>query len=262
MGVVLIVNLIAVLFQIQLYARIPRHNKHRRSIYGLSYNFVFLTWLQLACRNITNLLYSCNNKVKEQIGRRYPYGEFEVPGLFVVLAEVILFGVISEGLIQLYLPKYKKTRNINQGISTIPKVFVVSGLIIEGWITWCVINNERFSFKVLDCVDFIWFFGNICGWIKLVPQVFMNWFDSSVAGTYKYFSRFYGMLIVIQLVVKVVIMFGVDSKIHWFNEPVNIDTWGSILINLIMSFTFIYQEEIYKFNRPTLLQNQPEGEVV
>lgn len=57
-------------------------------------------------------------------------------------------------------------------------------------------------------------------------------------------------------------MFGVDSKIHWFNEPVNIDTWGSILINLIMSFTFIYQEEIYKFNRPTLLQDQPEGEVV
>lgn len=225
-----------------------QHNKNKKSIYGLSYDFIIITWISYLCKTIATINYGFSEVLIGEYKKRFPVHS-TVSISWVVFVIDLLSSLILTGIV-FQLRIYRRTRNVNQGISFLPiTYFVGSTTTLFLMIKWCLDNNQK-TINYLDIIDFLWFQSNFLSGIQLVPQLYMNWFDSCVVGTFHNFVWLkLGQLIILAV-----------GKLHtfyyqdWFDIPLNYDTWGTFAMNSFVISILIYQQfYIYHGNKPTLV---------
>lgn len=247
-GVVDLFMVAAGLLQLTSYVQQYKFNKAKKSVYGLSYDYIFITCVGYWTNLLSCLQYVTDPSVKSQYRLRNPvYPDALVVSWQLFLVDCMCFGMMNLLLIQLV--KYKKTINTNQGLSVLLKgLFFCFVLIYVKIIKNSIFHQNSINF--LDLVDFMWLIAKVCRAIALIPQINMNWFDDCIAGTFDGF-------LTVEMLKNFALLAGklynhYSEEYSWWSVPVNFEAWPSLITNLIATVAFYYQCYAYRGARPTL----------
>ncbi|ODV82055.1 uncharacterized protein CANTADRAFT_44485 [Suhomyces tanzawaensis NRRL Y-17324] len=208
-----------------------QHNKHKRSVYGVSYDTVLLTVVSQLCSVISTLNYYHNNTVKVQYQHRFPI--HPIPGISKsVLALDCALVVLSWCLLWQLCISYSRTRSVEQGFSGICLGLLAAFSMLVGYVGLQTVTVS--SIVALDVVDAIWLVGKVCGTVRLVPQVLTNWMATSVVGFHSYWLQLEWIALGVLLVGKSLL----SRDYQWYAIPVNFVPWtwlgfGSIAVAVI-----------------------------
>ncbi|ABN68718.1 predicted protein, partial [Scheffersomyces stipitis CBS 6054] len=236
----LVIEIASVLNQI-------KHNKIKKSIYGLSYDYLALTWTSDLMAVMSSINYNNNKHVKRQYGRRFPiYPDVPVDSVLVSL-EMISFLVSTALLFQTFCI-YHRTRNVNQCISGL-NMFFLGALIVGLIYVIKAYSYHESTVVLLDVIDYMWLISRTTAIVKYMPQLVMNWFGSCVVGLHPYW-------LVMQVTGWGLLVAGKVSArwyYHWAEVPLNFNTWLYIIVSAFCLALYTAQERIwYKGNRPRL----------
>lgn len=239
---------ISAFIQLSTYIYQVQYNKQKKSIYGLSYDYIVLSWVYYLASTVTTINYCMNPVIIKQYRARFPV----YPSIFVsipILIIDILGLIMSTGiLIQLFYI-YSRTRNIDQCVSGLNKLYLVSITLVLFWISKCCILNQS-TLSTLDVVDFLWFFAKLTECLKLLPQVTMNWFGSCVIGLHSRFLLCQWLSIIFLALAKFMLH---NANVPYFEVLVNYNTWCYLMINSsTLSLLTIQQKKLYKGAAPSL----------
>lgn len=240
--------IISAFIQLLTYIYQVQYNKQKKSIYGLSYDYIVLSWVYYLTSAVTTINYCINPIIIKQYKARFPI----YPSIFVsipILIIDILGLIISSGiLIQLFYI-YSQTRNIDQYVSGLNKLYLASIALVLFWVSKCCIFNQS-TLSTLDFIDFLWFFAKLTECLKLLPQVTMNWFGSCVVGLNGHFLVCQWLSIIFLALAKFMLH---DANVPYYEILVNYNTWCYLMIySSTLSLLTIQQKKLYKGAVPSL----------
>lgn len=230
------------ILECKLYFDQLQYNKRKKSVYGLSYDFITLSWCSTFLSVITTLNYGLNQTVLDQYHGRYPsLPAVRTSHVITILETCKLF--ITSGLVIQILFLYKRTKHSTQGISGTLLAFGIFFLMIALWVAKCCIKKEAALFY-LDLVDLIWFTGKTAEAFYLVPQVNLNFIGRNVIGTCQSFL-FLSWLSFFMTSIGMITLYYKDNA--YYEIPINYTNWTSLFIKLISLILFTLQQKlIYK----------------
>lgn len=227
------IDIVSAIWQLQ-------YNKQKKSIYGLSFDYVLFSFLHLFLSILTIFLY-INNDLQYLI--RNPIYNIIPVSFVVLLFEIAQCCVLV--LILLQLRVYNSTKNSNQGFSPFGLIFLGSIGFLLLWVIK-MYTFQQGKIILLDVIDMLWMISRTLSCVKYLPLISMNWFDESVVGVFPDWWKFQLATCGFQLLGKL-------SKTHsWWEIPLNYPTWVELLAHLVSLVILIYQLYIYKDNKPTL----------
>ncbi|CCE79515.1 Piso0_001583 [Millerozyma farinosa CBS 7064] len=230
------------ILECKLYFDQLQFNKRKKSIYGLSYDFIVLSWCSAFLSVTTTLNYGLSQTVLDQYHQRYPsLPTVRISYVIIILETCKLF--ITSGLMIQILFLYKRTKHNTQGISGILLAFGAFFLMSTLWVAKCCIKKEAALFY-LDLVDLIWFTGKVADAFYLVPQASLNSIGRNVVGTCQRFL----FLSWLSFFMTIIGMSTLVCKNHAYYEiPINYTSWTSLFIKVISLILFSLQQKlIYK----------------
>ncbi|CUM63265.1 uncharacterized protein PRCAT00000836001 [Priceomyces carsonii] len=233
-------------FELLTHIQQVKFNKLKKSIYGLSYDYVVWTWLSFFTSVISSINFYINPEVIRQYRNRFPVHPEVIVSFPILIIDMIGTVVVSGLLVQLFVI-YNRTRSVNQGVSGLTKCILTLLIIIFLWSTKCYIMEQKALF-LLDIIDFLWFVSKFTLIIRYIPQIFMNWFDSCVVGHSDSFLAFQS----ISLLCLAFSKFALISE-DWFNIPVNYNTWSYLVSGSVCLLILFLQERfLYHGKKPSL----------
>lgn len=223
------------------YVVLLRRSKKKKSIAGISYDFVFLSWLSYFLSIATSCLYLKSSRICEEYQLRNPIYPNIPISHFVLLGDSIGFIVVSGMLLQLYFV-YPLTRYSYQGLSTFIKVTGIFVLIFTFWFGKCCLLRQN-TLIYLDFVDFVWAVSRVSNILKLLPQVFVNLLARHVVGISDKFLAFQWLSILSLMVCRRLI----KKQLFYYEYPVNMNGWVFLTIyTLLLMFLSIQKKVLYK----------------
>lgn len=247
--------LLSSFFQLLSFIYQVQHNKQKKSIYGLSFDYIVLSWAYYLTSIITTTNYYINPIIIKQFESRFPiYPTIYVSGP-ILLVDILSFIVVCGILLQL-LYIYPHTRNINQSISGLNQLYLISFSLTLLLILKCCIFKQS-ALSTLDIIDFLWFFAKVTDCIKMIPQVTMNWFGSCVVGLSDRFLLTQWLSMSFLVLAKLSIHYG---KLPYFEIPVNYNTWCyMIIVSSTLCLVTIQKKKLYRGASPTLATKYVEN---
>ncbi|KAK6458480.1 uncharacterized protein RJT20DRAFT_32122 [Scheffersomyces xylosifermentans] len=238
---------LAALFEAVCICNQIKHNKIKKSIYGLSYDYILLNWIATLASIGSSLNYYTNPEVIRQYRWRYPV-HAEIPVIAtLIIAETIVLVVSSALMFQTFFI-YPKTRNINQCVSGLNMFFL--GILGAGFVYVAKLYAfQESSMVLLDLVDYIWFIAKVTSLVKYWPQLMMNWFGQCVIGLHRNWFLLQSVGLFFFAVGKITS----DWFYDWYQVPLNYNTWAYLFASGGSLILFLVQSEYwYHGNRPTL----------
>lgn len=226
-----------------------RFNKLHRSIYGLSFDYTLFQWISYFCTVSSSVNYACNPIIRSQYALRYPLNppiRVQLPLLLVHILGLLA----ASGLCWQCWRLYHRTRNTNQGISTLARQLLgFLGALFVG--TVYLFLYGKYTVNVLDLTNCVWLMGQILACMALFPQLFMNWFDACVAGTHRTFLRYSVASLLLLAASKTVML--ASEEYAWHRQPPGYNTWAFLGFNSVLFAVLAVQLEwFYKGNKPAL----------
>lgn len=227
------------ILEFKLYFDQLQYNKKKKSVYGLSYDFIILSWCSTFLSVTTSLNYGLNQTILDQYHRRYPtLPTVRISYLITILEVCKLF--ITSGLVIQILFLYKRTKHDSQGISGTLLSSGVFASITALWVAKCCIKKEA-TLLYLDLVDLVWFTGKIAEAFTLVPQVNLNFIGRNVVGTCQSFLLL-SWLSCVMIFIGVMTVYYKNSA--YYEIPINYTNWTSLFIRLISLILFTLQHKL------------------
>lgn len=244
-------------FQLLTFVHQVQYNKHKKSIYGLSCDYMIFACLYYVVSTITTINYYINPLIIKQIEERFPTYPDTFVSLPILLVDIIGVVVVSGILIQIYF-LYPTTKNINQSLSELAKILLVPILMVITWVTYCCVTGQS-ALYLLDLIDTFWFFSKLIDLSKLTPQLCMNWFGSCVIGLSDHFLLDQWMSIFFLALGKV---FMLHEDFYYFEIPVNYNTWCYLIFYSASLLLYTFQQKnVYHGAIPSLpMKHNPENE--
>lgn len=245
------------LLQLTSFGRQYAFNRTKKSIYGLSYDYIALSWLGYIANIASCIAYTTSSQVQLQYELRNPvYPNGLVVSWPVYAIDTTNLGVLTLLIVQ--LAKYRNTMNTNQGISPVVKVVVIVNFLVFVKVVKDAVYHHN-TINLLDVVDFVWLMAKFYKAIALMSQVTMNWFDDCISGTFD------GFLVVENLKLLLLVLAKICNHYYqeypWYANPVNFDTWPSLLANMLVLAVFNFQAYIYRGAKPSLPRKYREEAV-
>lgn len=227
------IDLISSILQLQ-------YNKQKKSIFGLSFDYILFSTLHLFLSILTTFLYIANNL--QYLIRNPIYPDVSV-SLIILLLDTFQCCIFILLLLQLRI--YKSTKNPNQGFSPFGLIFLGSFGILFFWVFKMNLFNQG-KIIMLDLIDLLWMISRILSCVKFLPLISMNWFNELVVGIFPNWWK-------CQIIICILQLFGKCSKsFAWWEIPLNYPTWIEVLFHFICLAVIVYQLYIYKDNKSTL----------
>lgn len=224
------------------------YNKNKKSIYGLSYDYYFLSWLSYFSSIVVNSVYFSSHLINAEYAARFPIYPYIFLSMPLVFIDLLKFITSTGILVQLFI-LYKNTRNVKQGVSPICKLTLLC-IGIVGIVIFYLYSRNWHSIKLLDFVDFVWLSGVTLNTFKFLPQLWVNWFGMCVTGICPEFT-------ITQIGYNICLLLGNSglfvSGLRFFEIPVNYKGWYNYIIHSVaLSFLVMQQEIFYKGLKPSL----------
>ncbi|KAL6451527.1 hypothetical protein SBY92_002870 [Candida maltosa Xu316] len=216
-----------------------RHNKEKKTIYGISFDYALFSFLHSYLSILTTFLYIDNS---EYTSRNPIYPTVPISYLLLLL-QIIQCSLAI--LLCLQLRLYHHTQNTNQGVSPASLLLLLCLGLLWGWLFKMYSYGEG-KIVFLDVIDSTWYVGRVVSTVKYVPVISMNWFDRCVVGFTDTWHDLSLVVVVVQLLGKM------SRSLEWWEVPVNFPTWTEVVFQLICMLIIKYQMYIYKENKSTL----------
>lgn len=202
----------------------------KKTIYGISFDFLGFQCLDFCCRVIYLTCY-LSTKINILYGKRNPIYP-EICFSYCIYITDIIKAIFSLSLI-FYVFKFHSTKRHEQYFS----IYFISIVIINTFILLVISNyvaNHKFTLNFLDLVDYIWFIHQQSTLLKFWPQVLMNWVLWQNYLTIK-FIRYQLVSIIILCFFTILCHYKI-----WYTIPVNYSNI-TYLINLPLIIVLKYQ---------------------
>ncbi|KAG0197799.1 hypothetical protein BGX28_008706, partial [Mortierella sp. GBA30] len=152
-------------------------NWHRKSVQGLSMDFIHLNVLGFLCYSVFNLAFFFSSEIQEEYKRRNHGQENLVRAndVFFALHALILS---SFTLAQTWI--YKRERN-NQNVSLWAKIYIISSVLIAVDLA----GQTLLGMQGREWIDVLYYLSTVklvISFIKYCPQVYINWAAKSTVG--------------------------------------------------------------------------------
>ncbi|SCU78781.1 LAMI_0A05908g1_1 [Lachancea mirantina] len=222
-----------------------RYNRLHKSIYGLSYDLHVLN----SCYDVISIYCSMNflfsNLVRRQLSLRFPLFYTDARNIPVSKLQLCIscLDLFCSILVVKQLHQYRKTQNINQGVSYLCLITIASSLIFGVFTFACStlnlpIDSGRFGVFYLEHVNYMWVIGTLLSSLKLFPQVTLNWSGMCTQGL----SSKYVVLTLTSELLEALGMAFFQHQ-HWFEIPFNFRTRYDLSFNIISLVCILYQAQ-------------------
>ncbi|KAK6201629.1 uncharacterized protein RJT21DRAFT_36563 [Scheffersomyces amazonensis] len=224
-----------------------RHNKVKKSIYGISFDYYIANFISTGLILLTSYSYRFSSIISQQYKNRYPVHSI-IPLNSGIIVEYSVLVILYFAIIwQLYIV-YPTTKNINQCFSGLHKLFLTFLFLLFCYV-YKLYWYKQETIVGIDVIDSLWFIGQVLSIMKYCPQLMMNWFDDCCIGLHDNWLH-------LQLVSYILYLIGywlVQGEVAWYDIPINYMGWTYLCFNCItMIILSLQQFKWYKGHRPKL----------
>ncbi|CAK9442089.1 uncharacterized protein LODBEIA_P58500 [Lodderomyces beijingensis] len=196
-----------------------RYNNFRKSIAGLSYDYITLQCLALVASTSSTILYA-SSRVSSLYTARFnvPTPPISYPTLFIELVQLVPCAL----LLTQQLWTLRATKQFYQGCSRHMAGFILFTCIPFFYFAKCCFMGQA-KINLLDVIDSIWLLGKSWGAVCLVPQVANNWFAESTLGLFPHWMVFAVATVGLETLAR-------WSQGSWTEISVNSPSWPTIVL--------------------------------